>query len=115
MKHDCGKTVCIIALLLTAFCSTTLLGCGDREVSLTTLVESPDEYKNGKVRVSGQVIGIEERDTTFLVLLESVNSSLICEFQDKPSLELKQVVIISGKVDILAGITFLRECEVKEG
>ena len=134
MRNNCGSIFCIIALLLTAFCCTTFSGCGDDDddivnndasddvsisIPLPSLVVSPDQYRGDKVEVLGQIVTVGSEDTSFLVLLMNGKSSIICEFptinQAPPSqLEEEQWVTISGKVDILAGITLLRECEVKE-
>ena len=122
MKNNYGKIGCIIGLLLTTFCGITLSGCGDENVSLTALVTDPEQYKEDRIEVYGQIVAIGSESTSFLVLLASDDnsvddSSLICEFlkDELRSFPVEgQRVTISGKVDILAGITLLRECRFVE-
>ena len=121
MKNSYRSTSCIIPFLLMAFSGITLSGCGDDRIALNTLIESPDDYKNKTVEVYGQIVAIESKDKTLLVLIEDNKSggdpSLICEFlkdEQRGSLSKGSWVLISGKVDILAGVTLLRECEIKE-
>lgn len=117
MKNNYGNTSCIIALLLTTFCGITLSGCGDENVPLNALVEDPEQHKGDRKEVFGQVADTKLEDNSFLVLLKNDDSSLICEFlKDKQrSFPVEgQWVTISGEVDILAGIIFLRDCEVVE-
>ena len=122
MKDNYGRTSWIILLLLTVFCSAILSGCSNDNVTLNSLVASPDQHIKNKVKVFGQVADTRLEDTSFLVLLVETDSpdtpSLICEFlinqSTPPKLQLKQWVTISGKVDVLAGIIFLRECRLVE-
>ena len=136
MKSNYGNMVCIMGLLLTALGSIVFSGCGDDDepsvgvgpsttvvssgepisVPLPKLVASPNEYKGQTVKVYGKATNTEQGDTTFLVLIVIDDYGIICEFltTDPQPLSLENYVTISGKVDILAGITFLRECEIKE-
>ena len=123
MKNNYGKTGCIIALILTTFCGIIFSGCGDESVNIPTLVESPEQYMEDKIKVQGVVESIRPKDRkleegeTLLVLLKNLDSSIICEFlTDEYPNRLKEgaPVTVSGTVDILAGITILRECRVVE-
>lgn len=119
MKNNYGKTGCILALLLTTFCGITLSGCGDEHVELPTLVEDPEQYRGDEIEVQGVIVSVEseEEDESLLILLRDSDAVLICEFlknEHQDSLEEGNVVTISGKVDILAGITLLRECRLVE-
>lgn len=141
MRHYHRSTVCIIALLLTAFCYITFSGCGgdddDRDeqtsviqphpsrgvdsVLISSLVESPDHYKGNTIEVSGEIDAAGFEGGSFLVLLKESEDSLICELskedvnlEEYSQLEDAQSVTILGEFDILAGILFLRECEVKQ-
>lgn len=116
------NTGCMITLFLTVSCGITLSGCGDENVGLSTLVESPYQYKGDKVEVFGEIVDTKLDDTSFLVLLECADCpgepSLICEFlidqSPLPKLQDGQWVTISGTVDVLAGIVLLRDCRVVE-
>lgn len=120
MKANYEKIDSIVPFLLMAFCGITLSGCGDDSITVSKLFTESDEYEKGnKIKVDGQIVDIQLEGTSFLVLLSDDNSGdapiLICEFLEvnQEGFPVKgQRVTISGKVDILAGITFLRECRL---
>ena len=138
MKHSYRKIGCMIAFL-TTFCGIILSGCGDdstrsvhpgggsnagsydgEDVSLIILIANPDEYKGDRIKVAGLIVdSISQGDCLFARLAVDyiVNaSSVICEFSkdkgDSLPEDKTKPVTISGEVEILEGIIFLRKCRL---
>ena len=92
----------------------------EEEVSLIILIANPEEYKGERIRVAGLIVDSISQAGCLLAWLavdHIVNaSSVICEFSNDKEHGLpedkRKPVTISGKVDILEGITFLRECRL---
>ena len=124
---------------LAIFCGIILSGCGDdstrsahptgdsnagsydgEDVSLIILIANPDEYKGDRIKVAGLIVdSISQGDCLFARLAVDyiVNaSSVICEFskdkEDSLPEDKTKPVTISGEVEILEGIIFLRECHL---
>ena len=73
MKNNYGKIGYTISLLLTTFCSILFFGCGDENITLTTLFVAPEEYDGRKIIVVGRVKESSKLGESFLVLLEDVS------------------------------------------
>ena len=94
----------------------------ENDVSLIILIANPEEYKRKRIKVAGLIVdSISQGDCLFarLAVDHIVNaSSVICEFSNDKEHGLpedrRKPVTISGEVDILEGITILRECHVAE-
>lgn len=127
MMKNTYRIYSVFPILLLIFGTLTITGCCflAKQMGIETLVASPESHLGKHVKVYGDIYTIEIPGggvigKSITLRLSPTNEASVqllkCEFaRDKPpphTLREGQFVTICGKVDIIDGEAWIRECRV---